>query len=511
MKQKIPWKLLLICWAAALVYIPLLQHSAPDIQYYVYYINYYILDFFLSFFLALWFFLKRDQGQLLFPKLVSYGILLAAFPIIYVPARVLMPYQFNPSTAANTLLNHLLFLAFSIGIVFAWEVFFYLLHRWLIISRRSITLGLTQTISIIVLIVPTSLTIIGLAVNMFVTRGTETSAYPLPVTYPGKFFTTMATQLFPLTGLSAGLGVLSVIIALPFVFFFAWMIAKYFTQRLQTLVQSVNELKYGNLANRVEIKGEDEISRLMGDFNQMADALETSQQALMEKQTKISALMDSQKEWLLKISHELRTPVSTIKALLESSPAENQDEMQQKNAILQQEVDGLYRLIEDLFSLTQSEHAQLSLQLAPFSMPGDLLPLLEPLRRFAWEQKQIELAVMLDPIAGTLQVDRDRLGQVLRNLTQNAVRHTPVGGVISIETERRDDQYIIHIKDTGEGIPQEMLEKIWDPFEKHPRSTGAGIGLTLAKQLVELMHGTITAVSEQGCGACFIIKFPVIH
>ena len=221
-------------------------------------------------------------------------------------------------------------------------------------------------------------------------------------------------------------------------------------------------------------------------------------------------MLESQKEWLLKISHELRTPVSTLKAVLESTPAETPQEMQQKTAILQQETDGLYRLIEDLFSLTQSEHAQLSLQLAPFRIPDDLSSLLEPLRQFAWEQKQIEFAISLDQTNCAILVDRDRLAQILRNLTQNAVRYTPEGGVISIDTEWNENVLTLHFKDTGDGIPQELLDKIWNPFEKHPRSTGAGIGLTLAKQLTDLMGGSISADSQPGCGACFTLKFPGI-
>jgi signal transduction histidine kinase len=510
MKNRIPWKLLLPFCVIIFIYIILLQASTPDISSYIYYENYFILDFLLTFSLGLSFFIRRKQQQkILLVKIVSYGLLIFSFLLAYYPTSFLIPNHYEIGSGFDTILYQFAFVIFAGMAAVGIEFFFYLVHRWLLISQRSVTLNLTQTISFIVLIIPSGLVVIGLIFNMFINRDSPTYSNIQPVTYPGKFFTSIATQLIPVTGISIGTGILSVILASPFVVFFAWIVAKYFTKRLQTLVQSVHELKIGNLGNRVIIEGEDEISRLMGDFNEMAAALEQSQHELVQKQEKISALLASQKEWLLKISHELRTPVSTIKAVLESSPAGTVDEMKQKTLILQQEVDGLHRLIEDLFTLTQSEHAQLSLQMETLNIPEDIQPMLEPLRQFAWGQKQIELASSLDIPPLIILADRMRLAQILRNLTQNAVRHTETGGLISIETANEDDRFILTFKDTGEGIPAEMLENIWDPFEKHPRSDGAGIGLTLVKQLVEMMGGNIIAISEPGCGACFKLCFPV--
>jgi signal transduction histidine kinase len=81
--------------------------------------------------------------------------------------------------------------------------------------------------------------------------------------------------------------------------------------------------------------------------------------------------------------------------------------------------------------------------------------------------------------------------------------------VICVETRQVKNLFILLFKDTGEGIPPEMLDHIWDPFEKHPRSTGAGIGLSLVKQMTESMGGTISVSSEPDCGACFQLSFPL--
>ncbi|MBI9050187.1 MAG: HAMP domain-containing histidine kinase [Anaerolineaceae bacterium] len=510
MKKKIPFKVLIPIWIVLLFYIPALQYAAPDIPMFIYYGNFLILDFVSTFILGLSFYLnRRKQSKMIFAKLSSYTSLLLVFVLLYLPARYFMPFQYQDSTSMSFLLNHFFFLIFMIGICFGFEFFFFILDRWDNLRKRSITLSLTQTISLIVLVIPSTIMVASLLITVLATRPDPSYSYTAPVTYLGKFFVTIATQVTPFTGISMGTGIVAVIVAAPFVFLFSWLIANFYTKRLKRLVQSVNELKNGNLSERVEIHGEDEISRLMQDFNEMSASLETSQNELLQKQDKISALMASQKEWLLKISHELRTPITTLKAVLESSPASTTKEINQQNSVLQQEVDGLHHLIEDLFTLTQSEHMQLSLDLQPLQIPQQLVPILKPLQQFAWEKKQIEFVFNANKSSISISVDHFRLAQVLRNLTHNAVRHTDAGGVIRLEVETDHDQVILQFKDTGEGISEDMVDKIWQPFQKHPRSDGSGIGLSLSKELIRSMGGNISVSSQAGCGACFIIQFPI--
>lgn len=510
MKEKIPFQILIPIWIVLLFYIPALQYAAPDIPMFIYYGNFLILGFASTFILGLTFYLdRRKQSKMIFAKLSSYASLLLVFVLLYIPARYFMPFQYQDSTSMSFLLNHFLFLIFMIGICFGFEFFFFILDRWNTIRKRSITLSLTQTVSLIVLVIPSTIMVASLLISVFAARPDPSYGYTPPVTYLGKFFVTIATQVTPFTGISMGTGIVTMIVAAPFVFLISWLIAKFYTNRLKRLVQSVNELKNGNLSERVEIHGEDEISRLMQDFNDMSASLETSQNELLQKQEKISALMTSQKDWLLKISHELRTPITTLKAVLESSPARTAEEINQQNSVLQQEVDGLHHLIEDLFTLTQSEHMQLSLALQPLQIPQQLIPILEPLQHFAWEKKQIEFVFTDKTPSTSINVDHFRLAQVLRNLTHNAVRHTDAGGVISLEIEADHRHVILYFKDTGEGISEDMLDKIWQPFQKHPRSDGSGIGLSLAKELIESMGGIISVSSQAGCGACFIIQFPI--
>lgn len=509
MKARFPWKILAALWALIGVYLFTLQSSTFDIPQFVYSENLYLLCFVSNLSLTIFFYRHRTryQRQWLL-KAAAYGALLAAFPLVYLPAVLLWPDPYlSQVSVPNLVFYYLIFLGADISFVVGGELFFSILGRWNTMRRRSMTLMLTQTFSLIVLAVPMLVLLASILFNIFTRQSTTSYAYTPPQTIPGKFFILVATQIFPLTGITAGAGVAAVALALPFVFLISWVIARHYTRRLKNLVETVHQMKNGNLSVRVAVQGEDEISRLSSDFNEMAETLELSQSELLRKQEKISALLDSQKEWLLKISHELRTPVTTLKALLESTADQPQAALAQ-SAVLQQEVDGLHRLIEDLFTLTQSEHAQLSLQMAPFQLPQQLLPLLTPLKQFAWETKQIELIQDLQADACVIQVDAMRLAQVLRNLVHNAIRHTPQGGLICVETRSEESQFHLRVRDTGEGIPPDLLEKIWKPFQKHPRSNGAGIGLTLSKELVESMNGSIQVSSDAQQGTCFCLTFP---
>jgi signal transduction histidine kinase len=511
MKPKIPLKLLLGLWFFIILYITGLQYAATDIPYFIYVMNFFIAGFISIFALAMSFFLKHvSLKKIILNKLVSYFSILLIFGVSYNITSVVFPYPYPPNSLAENFLNQLVFIMYLIVLAIALEIFFFVLEKWNNLRKRSITLNLTQTISIILLIIPTMVMIAGLFINMYIFRNETTYNYILPVTLLGKFFVTFATQLFPLTGLSAGTGIFVMIIAAPVVALFSWFVANQYTRRLKLLVISVNELKQGHLNERIEIKGEDEISRLLQDFNEMSASLETQQNELIEKQEKISRLLDSQKEWLLKISHELRTPITTLKAVIESSPAETLEEVKEKNTILMHEVNSLHYLIEDLFTLTQSEHMQLSLDMQPLKIPEQLKIIIEPLQHYAWEQKQIEFVFSALDSPVSILVDHLRLAQVLRNLTHNAVRHTDPGGVISLELETKDKHLVIHFKDTGEGIPEELINSIWQPFKKHPRSDGSGIGLSLAKELVESMNGSISLDSQPNCSACFSLKFPLL-
>ena len=136
--------------------------------------------------------------------------------------------------------------------------------------------------------------------------------------------------------------------------------------------------------------------------------------------------------------------------------------------------------------------------------------MIEPLQHYAWEKKKIEFVFIPTEKKCVISTDHFRLAQILRNLTQNALRHTETGGLISLEATIQENELLLYFRDTGEGIPEEMRNAIWQPFQKHPRSDGSGIGLSLVKELVEIMDGSIALQSQPGCGACFLLKFPIL-
>jgi sensor histidine kinase YesM len=150
-------------------------------------------------------------------------------------------------------------------------------------------------LSLIVLALP-MLAVMGFIIlNAITTRGEANGSLTQPVTFLGKYFTTVATQLFPITGISAGVGIMAVMMALPFILLLSWGVATHYTRRFKHLVESVKQMKTGDLQTRVVIDGEDVISRLPTDFNEIAEALESSQKELLQKQEKNQRFIDKSK------------------------------------------------------------------------------------------------------------------------------------------------------------------------------------------------------------------------
>jgi hypothetical protein len=297
MKQKIAWIVLAFCWAICLVYIAALQISARDIAYFVHYENMYLLASLCSFFLTMHFYTtwgKYKQRKL--AKWISYGILILAYPTILILAKIIWTFSYAPeSTTASKFLIYLIFFFIVVSFGIGREIFFFCVNKWNTKRRHSMILNLTQILSLIVLALP-MLAVMGFIIlNAITTRGEANGSLTQPVTFLGKYFTTVATQLFPITGISAGVGIMAVMMALPFILLLSWGVATHYTRRFKHLVESVKQMKTGDLQTGVVIDGEDVISRLPTDFNEIAEALESSQKELLQKQEKNQRFIDKSK------------------------------------------------------------------------------------------------------------------------------------------------------------------------------------------------------------------------
>jgi signal transduction histidine kinase len=257
----------------------------------------------------------------------------------------------------------------------------------------------------------------------------------------------------------------------------------------------------GQYAERVSASGSDELGELGSSFNTMAAALEATEQR--------------RSELIGDVAHELRTPLATLRGYLEGLLDGVVDPSEQTWAKLHEETGRLQRLVDDLQELSRAEARQLSLQPRHLS-PLDLVRSAVARVESAYAEKTVTLESTVSPGLDDVFADGDRVMQVLTNLLSNALRYTDAGGTVHVgAVQASHGQVAISVSDTGAGIPPEHLPRIFERFYRVDRSRsralgGSGIGLTIARALVEAMGGRIWAASPgAGRGATFTFTLPV--
>ncbi|MBC8164193.1 MAG: HAMP domain-containing protein, partial [Roseiflexaceae bacterium] len=289
------------------------------------------------------------------------------------------------------------------------------------------------------------------------------------------------------------------------------LIARQISRRVERLTQAAGDVAAGNYARRVVVDREDELGRLSGDFNAMAAQLEEREQALEAEAARAEAALAANKRLVANVSHELRTPLTTLRGYVEVLEQEHGDRLPQRDlAIIHGEVDRLTGLIEDLFTLARAEAQQLPLVITAVAVKDVVAQVVEKLAPLAQRNRQIELIDATPPDMPAAQADQARLEQVLLNLVQNALRHTPAGGIVAIEAAPTPGGVAITVADTGLGIaPDELLlvfERFYRGDQSRARETGgAGLGLALARELAHAMGGDLHAESTLGRGSRFTI------
>jgi signal transduction histidine kinase len=239
----------------------------------------------------------------------------------------------------------------------------------------------------------------------------------------------------------------------------------------------------------------------------------------------------SRRELMVNVSHELRTPVASIRGHVESllmavdeadeHGAESlpNDQLHSYLGIIYRETERLGALVDDLLALTRSEAGELRLVVRPTDATDIVNEVHETLAPLAWRDRSVTLIAECDPDLPLVLADRDRLAQVLLNLVRNAITHTPAGGIVSItlseELADEDGQVwaVLAVADTGDGIPPDEVDKIFERFyrvdaSRNRASGGFGLGLAIVKDLVTAMHGTIHVESRVGEGSRFSVRLP---
>ena len=274
------------------------------------------------------------------------------------------------------------------------------------------------------------------------------------------------------------------------------------TSPLKTLVEAARSVGAREFRHRVDIRGPDEVAAVARAFNEMAEALEASE--------------ERQRQLLADIAHELRTPLSVLQANLRAMldgvfPLERGE-----IAALYDEARLISRLVDDLRDLALADMGRLPLHITQVDVV-DLVRQAATTFSLAAEAKNIQVNTDIPDNPLHIRADSDRLAQVLRNLLSNALRYTPEEGTITVRVHQVDGAHPrvrIEVVDTGPGIPPEqrpyVFARFWRADPSRARdSGGSGLGLAIARSLVEAMGGHIGVESELGAGSTFWVEFPL--
>ena len=280
----------------------------------------------------------------------------------------------------------------------------------------------------------------------------------------------------------------------------AFFISRVLTQPIVSLSRTMRQMGKGDLSVRAPVRGSGELRELAETYNTMADQLEN--------------LDNARNQFVSNASHELKTPLATMKIMLETivyqpdMPTEIRQEFLQD---MNHEIDRLTGIITDLLTLTRMDNSSDRMKLENVNM-SELTEQTVRLLRTAAERKQQTLS---EEIAPDLHMtgDRSKLNQILYNLIDNAMKYTPDNGRILVRLSAEGDRILWQVRDNGIGIPAEDREHIFDRFYRvdkaRSRETGGtGLGLSIVRQLVGMHGGTITVESEPGKGSVFTVSLP---
>jgi signal transduction histidine kinase len=295
---------------------------------------------------------------------------------------------------------------------------------------------------------------------------------------------------------------------------------------IELLREATRKFGEKKFESRVTIRTNDEFEELGTSFNEMAASLEDylqiirkSSEELREANRKLETLDKLKSNLVTTVSHELRTPLTSIKAnaeLILMKPAMRDEKKLKLLRIINEESDRLSRLINDLLDLSRIEAGTVQWHTQQVSLK-DVIPLsVETVLPLA-QNKGLHLTTALVGTLPAIFGDKDRLVQLVTNLLSNAIKFTPADGSITIKAHQEQaplPRLVVTVSDTGVGIPPEDITLIFDKFHRASHSMtdeteGTGLGLYIARQIVEHLGGEIWATSTQGSGSTFTFTLPL--
>jgi signal transduction histidine kinase len=279
-------------------------------------------------------------------------------------------------------------------------------------------------------------------------------------------------------------------------------VARSIAHPLQRMAAVSHGIAQGDYSQVAPETGPDEVRALALSLNSMA--------------RQVQATAQSQREFLANVSHELKTPLTSIQGFAQAivdGAADSPAATQRSANIIYSEAERMRRLVDSLLDLARLDAELRTLRRAPVDLRALLAGVVEQFGPRAKEQG-VDLHPELPPTLPALVGDGDRLAQVFANLLDNALKHTPAGGAVTVRASPAEDAVEVQVADTGHGIPAADLERIFDRFyqvdKSRARSGGVGLGLAITKEIVAAHGGTLSVRSQAGAGATFTVRLPAV-
>ncbi|GAC1415542.1 MAG: hypothetical protein NVSMB57_11050 [Actinomycetota bacterium] len=337
----------------------------------------------------------------------------------------------------------------------------------------------------------------------------------------GTVGVTIATSTqFAAAGKAAKNLALVLLVALFGIVLLGAVLSRRILAQVRPLVETNRALGRGELTARAPVLGRDELGELAAGVNQMADQLQASVETLelrVEQRTnEIQHLLEERTEFFASLSHEFRTPLAVILTqakLFETAKKLSPQQSARSWEIVKGSATELLCVVNDILDLARAEtgHVEMTLQRLD---AGDLLAEMTPMLRALGESAGIAVKVRAPRGLAQAYADPGRLREVILNLVDNAVKYSPAGKEVEITLTESEQTIDIVIKDQGIGIPSELIEKIFAPFYRVKSSRtqqaqpSTGLGLPIAKRLIEAQGGSIQVESVRGSGSTFTLSVP---
>lgn len=276
----------------------------------------------------------------------------------------------------------------------------------------------------------------------------------------------------------------------------SWLVSRRLLKPVKQILSGVSDLSEGNYQVSFNQHRKDEIGQLMSDIESLSQTLEQNRSA--------------KNRWFANISHELRTPITVLQGEIEVLKAGIRPLNMEQIYSFEQEVALLRRLVEDLYQLSMSDIGALRYQFSPLNISECVQTAAEGFKSIA-ANKQIKLTLEITSDLN-MSADKQRLEQLLLNLLTNSFSYTDVGGQVQVKLEQKQQTLILTVTDSAPGLPSEECELMFEPLYRHDssrkmRESGAGLGLSICKNIVAAHQGSINAQPSKLGGICVTASF----